>query len=707
MKISLLRARAIWRRFHRGSPHRQGDLQYGPQVEHLVRRADPEASWNERANWMIDVADWVRHEPREVREALRTRVAVDDGADAGQRPLTHQRMRFLLDWLDGHPQQRLLVQATLQKTLREAVGPELFSATGLSGEPAFFSELSEQILKLFLPSPPARMDLSSLFVAMFPSPDDADWLTGIDLSTLGRLWDLMADDGIGQAYYRQIDEALNYLVTSILATGIGTEFRERLEPRQPLQSSPFMMLRRELETCLLSPQPDETALRNLRLLIGVCQAQTDRIYTHLDEFGVSVGLVYHIERMRSQLARMTRLIELRNAGPDSGQGSGQVRALLADLIRAHHQNSSVRGLMRRSFALLARKMVERNGSHGEKYIARDRADYRHMFLAACGGGIITAFTVLGKLALSGPGPARFFDGFFASINYAVSFMTISAVGAVLATKQPAVTAPALAAKMVALETVDGLRSLMAEIAWILRSQAAAVFGNLMSVIPTMLVITLLVGLAFGEPLMDAEHAVSAIGNLSVIGITPLLAACTGVLLWLSSLIAGFADNWFALRRLRESLTHQRRLVYALGPARAARFAAWLENHVVDIAGNVSLALMLGLLPVLATFFGLPFDVRHVTLSTGTLTGAAASIGWDVLAMPSFWLAIVGIFIIGLLNVGVAFGCALTLALQARDVPARVRRLVRRTMVRSFTHSPRSFLFPAHVERLADADGKTG
>lgn len=100
------------------------------------------------------------------------------------------------------------------------------------------------------------------------------------------------------------------------------------------------------------------------------------------------------------------------------------------------------------------------------------------------------------------------------------------------------------------------------------------------------------------------------------------------------------------------------------------------------------------MPVLAQFFGLPLDVRHVTLATGTLTAAAASLGWDVLTQPGFWLAVVGVAVIGILNVGVAFSCALGLALRARDVPARIRRVVFRAVLRRFSSSPYSFLFPA-------------
>ncbi len=546
--------------------------------------------------------------------------------------------------------------------------------------------------------------MSSLFTALFPTTEDADWLLALDTQSVAKIWKLIADDGIAHSYQQQIDEALIYLAAMILADGISKAFRQKLDPKMPLQATPFMVLRRELETYLYVTPRDEAALRSVRMLIAVCQAQTDRIYAHLDEHGVSVSLVYRVERMRAQLTRMALLTDLRSAiygteslgaesNSDAEPGAGQIQALLGDLIAAHHQRSSVRGLIQRSFSLLARKMVERNADHGEHYIARDNNEYRAMLKAAGRGGVITAFTVLGKSLLSSVGAARFFEGIFASLNYAASFMLISAVGGVLATKQPAVTAPVLASKMGQLDTVEGLRALLSEIALLLRSQAAAVFGNLMGVIPVMLLISGLILLTTGAPMMTAEHAGASLHSLSVIGPTPLFAAFTGILLWLSSLVSGFTDNWFALRRLREALTHQRRLVFVLGAMRAERWAAWLDRNVAQIAGNVSLGLLLGMTPVLAQFFGLPLDVRHVTLATGTLAAAASSLGWQVLAAPQFWLAIAGIVVVGVLNVGVSFACALTLALRARNVPARIRRLVFRAVLRRFSASPRSFLFP--------------
>lgn len=646
-----------------------------------MRRANPFDSWHERANWMIDVTEWIRREPR---------AALLDN-DAWRR-VRHERTGSMLEWLEANDDVRGVVQATVHKTLRESLGPELFAGTGLPREPAFFSELMERLVRLVFPRPPALHDLSTLFTAMFPDPTDAQWLLDLDGDSLSRLWRLCADETISYGYLQQIDEALLYLATVIAAVGIAPAFRQRLEPKVPLQAMPFMVLRQEIEHCLAGPRGDETGVRGARMQLARCHAQTDQIYAHLDEYGVSVGLVYHLERMRAQLARMSRLIDLR-AAQHTLEDATLSQALLVDLISAHHYRRSVRGLMAHSFALLARKMVERNADHGEHYIARDRSEYRAMFLAACIGGFFTAFTALLKNVIAGAGLARFFEGVFASLNYSVSFITMTACGGVLATKQPAVTAPALASKMGALDTVDGLRALMLEVAWLLRSQAAAVFGNLFAVIPTMALICLAVLSATGAPLLGAANAHASLQALSILGMTPLLAAFTGVLLWLASLAAGFADNWFALRRLREALSYHRRLVHAMGAARAARCAAWIEDHLASLVGNISLGVLLGMTPVVAQFFGLPLDVRHVTLSTATVTEAMMTLGWQGFVTPEFWLAAAGIFVIGLLNVGVAFACSLALALRARDVPARVRRLVFRAVLRRFTASPHAFLFP--------------
>lgn len=693
MKFLFFKMLVVWRRMRHGMQARYMDRQdVGRQLEVLMRRIDAAASWHERANWMIDVAEWLRHRP-----------AVSLLDRQSWHKVRRQRLAIMLDWLDQHRDVRREVQKALQKTLREATGPELFSTTGLPHEPGFFGELSERLARLVLPRHLSPTDLSSLFTAMFPDPEDAAWLVELDNELLVRLWKLMADDGISHMYWQQIEEAITYLTMTVVADGISPAFRQRLEPKMPMRATPFLALRREMETWLRAQPGDLGALRSVRMLVAVCHAQTDRIYAHLDEYGVSVSLVYRVERMRAHLQRIGRLIDVRSGVPGPAispavpglaakAGAGRMQLLLCDLISAHHHRDSVRGLMRRSFALLARKMVERNADHREQAIARDGAGYRKVMRAGLIGGAVIAGTALVKTSLSSLGVGHFVDGALASLNYAASFLLIAALGGVLATRQPAVTAPALASRMGDLDG-QGMRELIAESGQLLRSQSAGIFGNLLAVVPVTAALCALGWFALGGKSMPVETARQTLASLSLVGPTPLYAALTGILLWLASLAAGFADNWFALRRVREVVSNHRRLVHGLGAMRAQRCAAWLERNVATIAGSLALAVLLGMAPVVAAFFSLPLDIRHVSLAAGALTAAAFSLGWESLMTPAFWLAAGGVAITALLSVAVAFACALALALRSRDLPRRARNVAMRAVLRRFVVRPWYFILP--------------
>jgi site-specific recombinase len=680
MKMFVLRAWAVWRRLRRGTSSRHRSVRRAVQVEQLMRRANPFAGWSERANWMIDVAEWLKHDSR--------RLLRDGDGRQG-------RLVFLLDWLDSHRDVRRLAQTAIQKTLREAIGPELFAETGMQREPALLAELASRTMQMLLPRPPARHDMGALLCAMFPRPADALLLRELDPATASRLWRLIADDAISHGYLQQIDEAMQHLATAVIAAGTGPEFRRRLMPCMPVQATPFMALRRELERYLHAPGQDEAALRSVRMLIAVCRAQTDSIYAELDEHGVSVSLVSQVERMRSQLDRMASLIALRGA-MHGGQGGAALQAMLADLLCAQHgQRPSVTGLASRSLSLVGRKIVERQGRHGERYMVESAGQYRAALRSGATGGTLLALLVL--LQHGAPGALTGFDGFLGGMSVAIPLgiwlLAISACGGQFGARQPAVTTPALGARMGALDTVEGLRALMAQVARLLRAQSAGVLGNLTTVAPVMLLLAGGVGYLSGTPLMSMARAGAVLERLSLVGPAPLYAAGTGVLLWLAGLASGFADNWFALHRLRDALAHQRRLVYALGPGRTQRLAGWLERHVADIAGSLALAALLGLAPAFATFFGLPFQVRHVTLDAAALAAAATSLGWPALTEPAFWLAAAGVMVSGLMNVAVAFACAFGLALHARAVPAAVRRRVSGAVLRRLLASPGTYLLP--------------
>jgi site-specific recombinase len=343
--------------------------------------------------------------------------------------------------------------------------------------------------------------------------------------------------------------------------------------------------------------------------------------------------------------------------------------------------------------LLTRKIVERSGETGEHYIARNRQEYWIMLKSAAGGGAIMAVTAWLKtivLALSNPG---LLQGIGASLNYSAGFVAIQLTGSTLATKQPANTAPALAARMHNVREPAAIEELVDEIMCLVRSQIASIVGNLALVVPSMLLLHFLILWWTGKQIMPPEKAVQAMDSISILGPSVIYAAFTGVLLWASSLVGAWAGNWFACHHIGEALSTDRRLIRVLGTSRATRFAGFWTRNIAGLSGNISFGFMLGIIPEVAHFASLPLDIRHVTLSSSFLTASVATLGFGALATKAFVLAALGIAVIGLMNLTVSFSLAMFVATRACGIQSPERHAIYTAVARRFMRHPLSFLFP--------------
>jgi site-specific recombinase len=90
---------------------------------------------------------------------------------------------------------------------------------------------------------------------------------------------------------------------------------------------------------------------------------------------------------------------------------------------------------------------------------------------------------------------------------------------------------------------------------------------------------------------------------------------------------------------------------------------------------------------------LPLDVRHVTLSTGTLALGITSRGTEVLGKGALIWAALGIAVTFVMNLGVSFYLALRLAIRAQDISASENHEILRTLWRRFWAAPREFFWP--------------
>jgi site-specific recombinase len=344
--------------------------------------------------------------------------------------------------------------------------------------------------------------------------------------------------------------------------------------------------------------------------------------------------------------------------------------------------------------LLAAKMAERSAETGEHYITRTAGEYRQMLRQAAGGGVATAGTTLLKFAVMSAGLSAFWGGFWAGLLYAVSFVFIQLMHWTLATKQPAMTAPAMVAKLKDINSGPALDDFVDEVTHLVRSQVAAVLGNVGLVAPSVLLASWAWQAATLQPVLDTAQAGYVLQSLSLLNPGNLLfAAFTGVLLFASSLIAGWAENWFVLHRLDSALRYNPRITAVLGDSRAGRWADFMRRHVSGFAANISLGFMLGLIPPVLGFFGLGLEVRHVTLSMGQLAAAIASLGLQSLATAGVWWCLAAIPLIGVLNLLVSFWLAFHLALRARNLGGADRARIYAAILTRLRRQPRSFILP--------------
>jgi site-specific recombinase len=655
----------------------------------ILTAADAEAQLAQRIAWLERLARWLRG------GALPALTA----EPAPKEPPRTARLRLLVSALEEVPALRSQAARSLARVLAESSAFLLLSRLGLPGDRGFLAETVDRVSRRVLPMPRDDHELAQVIERLFATRKDAAWLASLDPELAHRLLSALDDGTTWKPLQRSAADAALLLATRISALGLSDDIRVR-SPSVSLRESPLFQLPRACDALLAllerdTPAPSEqlqAALEQVRFLLVSCGATVERVIAELERFGVSVDVVYRLEVITKNMARLQTLIE------QLAPGSGVMRArhgsqLLARLVEDRLRDRSILDLGRTNLHLLARKIIERAGHSGEHYITATRGEYYKMLGSAAGGGVLTAGTTALKFFIGWAHFAPFFEGFLSATNYAASFLLMQALGFTLATKQPSMTAAALAHTLRETSAHAELDELVTMIARITRSQLAAAVGNVGLVIPAAVALDYAYSAKAGHTFLDHETSEHVLQSLNPFGGGTLFyAALTGVLLWLSSIAAGWIENWAVYRRLPEAIEHHR-----LGRIVGRRTMVWLgrafSRNLSGAGGNISLGFLLGMVPVLGKFFGLPLEVRHVTLSTGALVLAASSLGTTEALAGGLGEAALGIAIIGLLNFGVSFVLALLVALRAREVNRSDRLRLARAILARLVSRPGEFLFP--------------
>lgn len=632
------------------------------ELHALLTSAQPEALLAERMAWLEELARWLQAPG--ATPSRRGRLAPVESAGSA-------RLRLLLEVLGEVPAWGEALSAVIASVLAEASALKLFTEPGLSTGRGLLGDTVARLGQKLVPPAPDERDLASLVWRLFPGEAEAAFLDELSEEHVAAFCGLLRGPTFAPLK-AAVEDAVVVLATRVSALGLASDVLARLPPG-PLEQSPFVRLPRACESLRMEARanPEGSEVEQEREAcaeaISGCRAAAQAVLRHMDAHAVDTSLVYRLEQLGHSLDRLESLLWL--LAPDCPESlPSAATRLLSSLVQARARERHVSGLLRSSMRAISRRIFEHTGEVGRHYITTTQDEYHRLVNAAAGGGLLTTVTAALKLTIGFAALPLFFEGMASAANYAFSFMVIQLLGFTLATKQPSMTAAALAASMDVKAGDKGMHSLVEQLACITRSQLASVFGNLGAVISTVALVGVALQALRGQPLLDVREAEYVVRSLHPLNSgTLFFAALTGGLLWCSSVFGGWMENWVHCQRLPKALARHPGLIRLLGEDRAKWLGEALARHACGLGANISLGLLLGMTPAVGRFFGLPLDVRHVTLSAGTLAFAGSSLGPERLLEADFLWAVVGLVLVGMTNLAVSFSLGLSAAVRARGL----------------------------------------
>lgn len=639
---------------------------------------------------------------------MRTRRAVALFAYIWSRPTDRAFITSLLRWirlLEHDKKMRLCFDTAWRELLASLDSVPLFADAGLPASPALLHEAFRRLFQRLLPSAREESDTARLFTAIFSSRKTVERFVQLNDAVFVRLVRILwPESGLDAVPHvgEDLRQSLNLLATRVAGRGVTAAVRQRGSTRT-VEESPFYQLIFATEKFLNEFAEEPRALEHWLSAVHACRNELIQVQLHMEDAGVSTALVFDLTSMDAALDRMQLLAA--TLASNSRQMVRPARQLLNTLVAGRLEDTQLGPLIRQNLNLLARKTVERTGHSGEHYIATNRREYWQMWLAALGGGLLTVFTAAIKLRIIEGNWPLFVEGFLIGTDYAISFLLLQIFSLALATKQPSATGAALAGIVRENRGVSRWSKITDYAARISRTQLAAAFGNVIAVCLGAIAFEQLWHRMFQHAYLPQQTAVHVYETLHPFTSgTSIDAAITGVILWLAAVIGGWCENFAVYNRLPAAIA-QHPFGLKIGVRRMQRLAVWFENNIAAWSTSIVLGYMMGFFPEVANFFGLPLDIRHVTLNTGMLALAAARYGVSSFGHHWFYYAVSGIGITFILNLSVSFAIASITALRAYNVRHEERVKILKYVLRQFLHNPLRFVLP--IERPMKASVLTG
>ncbi len=577
----------------------------------------------------------------------------------------------------------------------------IFADSGIQPSSGFFSELRRRVSHQVLPEAIDTRYLKDIFALIFTQASDEQWVLAQPDEIWLQLMDVLhfddAEPVIVEAIYQELLKASQILSYRLSAAGLEPELVKNHEDLEK-HTSPFIIQNEEITTVVNADSASETDISHVLIMLEQCRQVITKTRKNSSQTGTSIRLTFLLQRMTQQLDRLETIFSIIVGIKNKTTVKIEALSLFKTLVYAECHKNDVRQHFRENVELIALRVTENASRAGEHYITVTRSEYFKLMRSAIGAGFIIAIMAVLKILIGKQHFAPLTEAILFGLNYGLGFVLIHALHFTVATKQPAMTAAAIASSI---GSSDGktkdLDKLVKTISQTMSSQTIAIVGNVMVLLPLSILISWVIFHLTGNHFVDVEkaHQLLTENDPSKSGAV-LYAGVAGVCLFLSGLIAGYHDNLAIYNKIPQRLAALKWLQKLLGKPRLNRLANYIENNLGALAGNFYFGCLLGGMSGLGVLLGLPIDIRHVTFASAFIGFSAFTLDFN-LTTHMFLMAGLGIYLIATMNLAVSFGLALYVAMKSRKVSFAQWRLLFVKVLSRLNQHPEEFLLPPKKE----------
>ncbi|WP_066803870.1 site-specific recombinase [Moraxella oblonga] len=644
-------------------------------------------------------------EPQSLKRLIDALRVVED-----DETLVNQKITEFITLLQENPEYGAGLAVFLLKLIDQYRQITMYTTTGIVSDVGFSHSINKLIGHRFLPLLPEEDSIVELANYLFDQDTDEQWLSLISAEQWDELVNLITVDS---SHLSLVATAKNGILNALVIlsyriSGIGLH-AEMMEAYPQILNYSAAFVAQNQETVMFANQyrqahdldsmtdimPDvDIDPAPLIVMLDQCSEIVANIRKRIYKTGISIRMTNMLVRLEQSIHRMHILIELlcdKNQNRDKA-----IVELIQEIVRTAKNRYSFGYLIENNAKLLSRKITENSGRVGEHYISTDRAGYKKMYKKAGLGGLFIAFMATLKILGSSLILAPIGKAFMNSMIYGLGFVSIHIAGGTVATKQPAMTAAAIASTIS--ETGNKKNKQLTKLAElvvdIMRTQFIAIMGNISVAMPVALLIAYGWVYFHGVPMIDAKKAGTLLHELDPLRSLSLIhAGIAGIFLFLSGLISGYYDNLATFNKVGERIKRHQTLARFMPSTWQNRLGDFIEANLGAIMGNFIFGCFLGSTATIGYMLGLPLDIRHIAFASanfvyGLYFLSPQDLTWQI-ALYSF----IGVMLIGFVNLMVSFSLSLMVALRSKEVNFSQWHELHSLLFNHFITRPWEFFIP--------------